>query len=53
MNPIRRIDCDAKDCPNDPFDCRFYHGTGEEWPDMYNGFPKYFCPHEWEIAAVK
>lgn len=58
MNPLRkdRSVC-ANDCPPEPLFCRYDHATGKAAmnPLLFSvmACPKYFCPHEWEISAVK
>jgi len=49
MNPIRKLNCTGKKCPDFPLKCRFSIGTGLE----FEGRRRYCCPHEWEITAVR
>jgi len=58
MNPRRYVDCGfacGDDPTNDHVMCSYIHDRGEAAgrADDEIGKPKYACPYEWEISAVK
>lgn len=57
MNPNRAENkCKGKKCPDassQVVGCRYYL-EGAAIPQLHQaGKPKYWCPHEWKITAIK